>query len=402
MGGSVVHIKKNKKTYRWSYSKNHKLNRRFDGQTTIPLIADRPIEGSPMAIGTLGNCAGGVTPWKTILTCEEGHVSFYGDYIKEYPSNERKQIAHSTYGWDQYYSYPAEHYGWVVEVDPMTGDSKKLTSLGRFSHECATTVKMNDRVIVYMGDDSHDQCLYKFISEKNNSLEKGELFVANTQKGKWLSLDYNKNKLLQKNFRDQTDIFIYTRKAAHLVGGTPLDRPEDVAIHPTTGSVFISLTNNYKKNNYHGSLLKLEEKDKNPLSMTFKASTFLTGGESNGFSCPDNMTFDNAGNLWFASDIGGSHKQKYKAFKNNGLFYVPFSGEFGGQVFQVASAPINAEITGLNFLPDGSLLASIQHPGEGTHDINNPLSRWPNYGNDIPRSAVVVIYGSAMNHLLCD
>ncbi len=135
--------------------------------------------------------------------------------------------------------------------------------------------------------------------------------------------------------------------------------------------------------------------------MDFKASTFLTGGKSTDFSCPDNVAFDNAGNLWFTSDIEASHKQRYETFNNNGLFYVPISGKFGGQVFQVASAPINAEITGLSFLPDEEgLLASIQHPGEGTHDINNPLSRWPNYGNEIPRSAVVVIYGPAMKQLL--
>ncbi len=114
VGGSVVHIKKNEKTHQWSYSKNHKLNRRLDGKTKIPLITDRAIEGSQIAVGTVGNCAGGITPWKTILTCEEGHASFYGDYMKEYPSGKRKTISNSKYGWDQYYSYPAEHYGWVV------------------------------------------------------------------------------------------------------------------------------------------------------------------------------------------------------------------------------------------------------------------------------------------------
>ena len=33
------------------------------------------------AMGTLGNCSGGVTPWGTILTCEENYDAFYGEAI---------------------------------------------------------------------------------------------------------------------------------------------------------------------------------------------------------------------------------------------------------------------------------------------------------------------------------
>ena len=393
VGGSIIYIKKNQNTGKWSYVKNHRLNRRLDAKTKIPLVSPRPIEGSRVAVGTFANCAGGMTPWKTVLTCEENYEDFYGDYTKDHPSGIRRKTAASFYGWDEYYSHPPEHYGWVVEVDPMNGAAKKLTALGRFSHEGATTIQAGDRLVVYMGDDAKDQCLYKFISDKKNSLESGELFVANTEKGEWISLDYKKSRVLQKNFKDQTDVLIYTRKAARLVGGTPLDRPEDIEIHPKTGSVFIALTNNLDKGVPHGSLLKLREKNNNPLSMKFKASTFLVGGESAGFSCPDNLSFDHLGNLWFTNDIPSNRMNRgvYRPFKNNGLFYVPMSGPLMGQVFQVASAPANAEMTGVTFLPDHTLLVSVQHPGERTTDIKKPLSRWPDYGDDIPRSAVVAI-----------
>lgn len=102
-----------------------------------------------------------------------------------------------------------------------------------------------------------------------------------------------------------------------------------------------------------GEILKIEEADnENKTSMKFVASTFLAGGESTGFACPDNMAFDPKGNLWFTSDISGSsiNTEPYLPFGNNGLFMVPSWGKDKGKVLQVASAPIDAELTALYFL----------------------------------------------------
>ena len=44
---------------------------------------------------------------------------------------------------------------------------RKHTALGRFNHEnAAMGLTKDDRVVVYMGDDKKDACVYKFISEK--------------------------------------------------------------------------------------------------------------------------------------------------------------------------------------------------------------------------------------------
>ncbi|MBK6505024.1 MAG: hypothetical protein IPG02_04995 [Ignavibacteria bacterium] len=49
---------------------------------------------------------------------------------------------------------------------------------------------------------------------------------------------------------------------------------------------------------------------------------------------------------------------------------------------------------GGNFTPDGStMFLSIQHPGENSLTLDNPTSRWPDFGEDIPRPAVVAITG---------
>jgi secreted PhoX family phosphatase len=388
VGGSLLHLKLNND--KWGLVKDSKYNRRITGETKIPLISDREIEGSKVAEGTFANCAGGVTPWNTFLTCEENYFLFYGE--RDHPS---RRVSESRLGWDSFYNNPPEHYGWVVEVDPFSGEAKKLTGLGRFSHECATCIRTKDgRVAVYSGDDKNSEFLYKFVSEEKDSLETGELFVANIKTGQWMSLDRSKSEVLKKNFKDQTDVNIYVRQAARLLGATELDRPEDIEINPKTGEVFVCLTNNTRKGNYHGSILKLSPADQDHGSLSFKAEDFLVGGED--FSCPDNMAFDSKGNLWFATDMSGGsmNKPPYTKFKNNGLFYVSMSGKEAGKVVQIASAPTDAELTGLSFAPDGrTLFLSVQHPGEKSKSLQEVTSHWPKGGDELPLSSVVSIRG---------
>ena len=391
-GGSLIHIKK--MANGWALVKNSSYNRRVSGETKIPMVTPRDIAGSKIAEGTFANCAGGVTPWQTVLTCEENYHSFYGERARE-----DKPIKASRHQWEKFYNNPPEHYGWVVEVNPKTGESKKLTGLGRCAHECATCIRTNDgRVAVYTGDDKNNEFLYKFISDEKNSLEKGELFVADIPNGKWMSLDIKKNKKLQEAFKDQTDVLIHAREAGKLLGATPLDRPEDIEIHPATGDVFVTLTNNKPAGRYHGKILKITESGKDHGAMSFKASDFKLGGDD--FSCPDNMVFDKQGNLWLASDISGGAmgKAPYEKFKNNGLFFIPMVGKHAGTVFQVASAPKDAELTGLTFSEDGeTLFVSVQHPGEESKSLDKLTSHWPLGNGQMPKSSVVQITGDLIS-----
>lgn len=390
-GGSLVHLEK--KGSQWAVKMNSQYNRRVNGLSNIPIISERPIAGSKVAIGTFANCAGGVTPWGTVLTCEENYHSYYGER-----EAEDQKLVPGELAWHKYYNYPPEHYGWVVEVDPKTGFAKKLTGIGRYAHESATCAKTKDgKVAVYSGDDKNSEFLYKFISDRGDSLEKGELFVANIEKGEWISMDIEKQSVLKKNFKDQTDVLIHARKAGRLLGATHLDRPEDIEIHPQTGDVFVCLTNNKPLGNYHGKILKISEDKKDHGSKTFKSEDFMVGGDS--FSCPDNMVFDKQGHLWLATDISGGsmNKDPYSKFKNNGLFYIPTSGKHAGKAFQVASAPTDAELTGLSFDDKGeTLFVSVQHPGERSTDLENLTSHWPGGGASIPKSSVVQITGKLL------
>ncbi|MBK6902242.1 MAG: DUF839 domain-containing protein [Saprospirales bacterium] len=395
VGGTVLRVRL--EHHKWHVVKDDPLNRRLHGLTEIPFNWNEPIAGSRSAIGTVGNCAGGVTPWGTFLTCEENYDLFYGE--RDFESGKRITYD-GDFEWHQYYDYPPEHYGWVVEVDPRTGAAQKHVALGRCAHECATVKELPDgRVVVYTGDDANDQCLYKFISSTPSSLSEGVLYVANLDEGRWIPIDHAQQALLQKHFRNQTETLIRLREAAHLLGGTALDRPEDIDINPVNGDVLVTLTNNLSRGNYTGSILKIIEKDGKYDALEFRSETFLTGGPETGFACPDNMAFDPAGNLWFTSDISGAAMNnedypQYLPFKNNSLFVVPIKGDQAGQVIRIANAPTGAEFTGPLFSPDGkSLFLSVQHPGENTPSPDQVNSHWPDGGNSIPKPAVVVIYG---------
>ncbi|PJZ70722.1 hypothetical protein CH373_07285 [Leptospira perolatii] len=396
LGGSVTHLRKVNGI--WKLDPDSKFGRRIHGRTPIrfagPASGSEALDGKTETYGTFGNCSGGITLWDTVLSCEE-NVSWMIE--------------------DCYLTNPKE-YGWVVEVDPFSPDSTpiKHTALGRFEHEnTALTLSKSGRLVVYMGDDSKDQYVYKYVSNgtydpdsgKLNSslLDSGTLFAANFEFGKWIALDYEKNQDLRnakaKNgnvlFKNQADVLVHCRLAAECVGATPMDRPEDLEIHPIDKSIYVSFTNNDKHGNLFGQIVRIVEKDHDHEGIEFEFEVFAAGGGKSGFASPDNLAFDRLANLWMVTDITtkliGNHQ--YAKFGNNGLFYLPTAGRHQGKAFQFASAPVGSELTGPWFAEkDKVLFLSVQHPGETTKDYSNPSSRWPRRKKgDIPRPGVVAI-----------
>lgn len=396
VGGSLVHLVR--AGNKWSRVPGSRYNRRIDATTAMPLIAPRPIAGERIAAGTLANCGGGKTPWGTILSCEENYDNFVGERDgtgKRVPAHPKDDLQ-----WWKHYDLPPEHYGWVVEVNPTNGAAKKLTALGRFAHEAAAVRAAKDgRAVVYSGDDRAGGCLYKFIASQPGSLETGKLFVAELEKGVWQPLDHSRDEL-RTEFSDPLDVLIRARDAAKRVGGTGLDRPEDIAIEPSTGRVIVALTNNEAQGNLHGSLLALREADDDPLALTFSSEVLLSGGVASGISCPDNLTFDPRGNLWLTNDIADDRlgKGPYASFGNNSLYFIPMSGADAGKPVRVASGPRYAELTGPKFSQDGrTLFLSVQHPGNNSTS-GTKTSHWPDEAGPIP--CVVALRGPALDRLM--
>lgn len=398
IGGSIIRVKRDPTTNRWVMIRDEQYNRRITAETPIPLVAPRPIAGSMTAIGTLANCAGGKTPWNTVLTCEENYDLFYGEVdYKSGDASKRPTSDKRPLRWQEHFAMPPEHYGWVVEVDPFTGGAKKLTALGRFAHECATIRQANDgRCVVYSGSDENMGCLYKFIADAPGTLERGTLYVASFEARRWIPLTWADQPVLKKTYKDQLEVLIRARDAGPLVGGSRLDRPEGIAVDPKTRAVLVSFTKNTVRRNDFGSIVRIEETGGDPLALTFEHSTFLAGGKATGFACPDQLIFDPRGNLWFSTGVSADelYGAKYGDFLNNALYVVPTSGPDAGEPLRVAAGPVEAELTGPLFVRQGrTLFLAVQHPGEESPSLDRPTSRWPDGPGHLPKSAVVAVEG---------
>lgn len=398
VGASWVRIERKAGT--WKVAVDQTKNRRWDATTSIPIVAPRAIAGRRDAIGTLGNCSGGVTPWGTFLTCEENYHDYYGHVDHERSSDTHLVRSEpSRLGWEKFYDERPELYGWVVEVHPTAGWARKLTALGRFAHEGATFAQAKDgRAVVYMGDDKEGGFLFKFVSATKDSLEAGTLYAADTVRGVWIPLAIERHEVLRKKFGDGLDVLIRAREAAQMLGATPQNRPEAIAIDPIDRSVVVALTNSRKRGDDFGSLLRLMEDHGDPAAEKFSTSVLLAGGAASGLACPDNLIFDAHGNLWVTTDMADEAmgRPPYESFGNNALFFVPRQGPSAGRALRVMSAPREAELTGPCLTPDGTtLFLSVQHPGASTTDPANPTSRWPD-GN-LPKSAVIAVRGPALS-----
>ena len=433
VGGAVVRVKKEGDT--WAFVEGDEHNRRIDATTPMDVTgpaagsAEMRMQGKSEVIGTIANCGGGVTPWDTVLSCEENFQDFYGQRTNDQgepgqgtdDAPEALEIA-DTYRWldDPGSAQPAEHYGWIVEIDPFDPGSKprKHTWLGRIRHEnAAINVSDSGKVVVYTGHDEEDRAIYKFISsgtynpndrEANfDLLSDGMLYVADFASGRWVALDYENNPIFKDNgYKSQAEVLVRSIDAAALVDpetelpiGTPMDRCEDIEVHPKTGQVYAALTNNELHGNFYGQIVRITEKDDDPAAEEFTYEVFATGGPQSGFASPDNLMFDAHDNLWVINDISSDKVNAgiYTTFKNNGVFVMPSGidgGISGGEVFQFASGPVQSELTGPAFTPDGrTLFLAIQHPGEESESPNNPTSTWP--GGEEPKSSLVAITGFA-------
>lgn len=393
-------------------------------------------------IGTLGNCAGGVTPWQSVLVAEENFNGYFGGNPEsgaEAANHARYGIQGSPwYGWHRFFDRfnvekepnEANRFGWVVEYDPADPDRQpiKRTALGRFKHETATaTLAPDGRVVIYSGDDERFEYLYRFVSagkydavnRKANFglLDEGTLSAARFHEDgsmEWLPLVFGEGKLTPENgFSSQGEVLIETRRAADLLGATPMDRPEGIAVQPQTGQVFVAMTNNNKRkeanvanhraNNIHGHIVELLPPEKDHAASRFQWKIFLQGGnpanpeegalyggsvsEHGWLSCPDNLTMDPSGRMWIATD-----GQDQSIGKNDGLYATQVSGEASASPRLFFTGPVGCEITGPAFTPDGStLFLAIQHPGDGG-DFANPATRWPDFKDGMPpRPSVIAI-----------
>jgi secreted PhoX family phosphatase len=402
-------------------------------------------------LGTINNCAHGVTPWGTYLTCEENFNGYFVNASGN-PTADQKRLGIDAkgfgYRWHEHderfdaakHPHEPHRFGWVVEIDPWdpAATPKKRTALGRIKREGAwVTLATDRRVVVYSGDDQRGEYVYKFVSRRpfdpknpkaaRDLLDEGTLYVARFDAhgtGEWLPLVHGARGLdAAAGFPDQASVLIHTRLAADRLGATRMDRPEWIAVHPATGEVYVTLTNNSDRGkryppdgpnpragNAFGHVLRWRESAGDAASEVFRWEVFALAGDPQAksaehrgdikgdfFGSPDGLWFDRRGILWVQTDISTSAlgRGAYANIPNNMMLACdPGSGEFR----RFLIGPRGCEVTGVVMTPDlRTMFVNIQHPGESPSERSDPanpkaVSSWPDGERFTrPRSATVVI-----------
>lgn len=445
----------------WSVVRPSKYARRITANSPIrlggPVARSKWVKtvddaSGNIVLGTFANCAHGVTPWGTYLTCEENWHGYFSqtNAISDHEKRYGISAKGGGYRWWEFDARfdvtknPSEpnRFGWVVEIDPFDPTSLpvKRTAMGRFKHESAMqSITADGRVVFYMGDDERFEYIYKFVSRdawnphdraaNRDLLDHGTLFVARfdgTGSGVWLPLNYGEAPLTEVNgFASQADVLTMTRQAADLLGATKMDRPEWIAVHPETREVYCNLTNNAdrgkpgkpatdaanpRRENAFGHTIRWRETHRDPAAREFTWDIFALAGNGdqtdankcgniNGdlYGSPDGLWFDPHGRLWIQTDVSTNvlNKDDYGIMGNNQLLVADVVTR---EVKRFLTGPTGCEITGITSTPDGrNLFINIQHPGETPSERSDPtkpmnVSSWPDGPGGVrPRSATIVI-----------
>ncbi|MEP6879112.1 MAG: alkaline phosphatase PhoX, partial [Nitrosospira sp.] len=230
-----------------------------------------------------------------------------------------------------------------------------------------------------------------------------------------------------------------TRQAADQSGATMMDRPEWVAVHPTTREAYLTLSNNNRRGNTPSSRNRIDGTSKaaganppvdaaNPRpdndyghiirwrehmgkvdATTFEWDIFVQCGDKaadtkskklgasynpaghdnyagnirgDDYGAPDGLWFDKEGRLWIQTDQAGNATGDWVNIGGNAMMCVdPATGE----TRRFLTSPPNCEVSGVATTPDGkTMFVGIQHPGEDWKNDFTENSTWPDSGENGP------------------
>ncbi len=292
-------------------------------------------------IGTSTNCAGGVTPWGSWLTCEETEIT---------PANADVMKPHGYV-----FEVPARATGLV---DPVP-----LTAMGRFDHEA---VCIDPRTgIAYLTEDKPDGLFYRFIPTTPGRLVDGGRLQAmgfrdapgadssNHDGSLWSAGDWREVVWIDLEDVDSPDGDL--RRRGHAAGATLVSRGE--GLHWGDGELFLTATSGGPIQ--RGQILRYvpsrAEGTPGERQRPGRIQLFVETTDEKALNMGDNLTVAPWGHLIVCEDNYSREIPNHlRGVTPDGRIYTIARNVFSG----------NAELCGAVFSPDGStLFVNIQFPG---------------------------------------
>ncbi len=331
------------------------------GTTTLKFDtnSERLVDSRISLCGTLENCAGGVTPWGTWLSCEEAPVT---PGMLHFGTELRQKFWHME---DM-----AKAHGYVFEVHPDgEHNPQPIVPMGQFYHEAAA-VDPNSGAVYMTEDRAPYAGFYRYLPDTPGDLAAGgRLQMLRVDGFKQLNESVTLNEPMACGWVDIPEPGQGHSPGTHdcsgvvsqglAAGATAFLSLEGCTYH--NGSVYFTS----KSGGRHsaGQIYRLNDSQGN-LELIFES----TG--QNGFSGPDNLIVSPRGSLMICEDRLGVIKQgqRIAGLTTSGELFEFCQANPDLQAshagFDLTKTAIRSEWAGVCFSADGQwMFANLQVPG---------------------------------------
>lgn len=305
------------------------------GTTTIIYDLDdrRTVRQHLSLAGTSTNCAGGITPWGTWLTCEETH-----------------ERAGEGVGRD---------HGWVFEVPASArgpAEPLPLRAMGRFDHEAACVDPLTG--IVYLTEDEDDSLFYRFLPHQPGRLLAGGRLQALAIEGapgadlrNWAGVQtWDRGDWLDVRWIDLDNVEspdADLRMRGHAAGAALFARGEGLTWGD--GQLYATCTSGGAAG--FGQIVRLAPGRGGARD---RLQLFLESGDDRVYDYGDNLTVSPWGDLLVCEDRYSEERIHLRAITPDGRAYTVARNAYEG----------NGEFCGVCVSPDAStVFVNIQKPG---------------------------------------